>query len=103
MAIDNVTILVGEPWDFTSNDGANKFVGEIIQHIKKGKEDRYLIKVKNPFELKNRFVKYVTTQTRNSPDNINIYYIPDKFINEFYDLKSIKDHLEFIAIGSFKN
>jgi hypothetical protein len=102
---DEVLIMVGEPWDFTSKDGDNRFIGKIINCIKESNEDRYLIEVNNPFILKNKMVNYVATQTRNTqyPENINMYYIPDELINNFSNLESIRDYLVFIAIGSFKN
>lgn len=97
----DVIISVGEPWDFSSEDGENRFLGRIIKHNGEKDELRYLIKVNKPFQSKNILVRYVVTQTRNMPKNINIYYIPDELINSFDDLNSIKDKLVFVAIGSF--
>lgn len=109
-----VTIIVAEPWDFTTPEGDNKFSGTVLNktifnRMKSKSKPRYdnafLLKVNVPFVIDNLTVNYIVAEYRNKEvrlENFNMYYIPDAYINQFETLDTVIDKLKFIIIGSIK-
>lgn len=110
----NITIIISEPWGFTTPEGNNKFSATVLNKTtfnrtkNKNKpvyQDAFLLKVNVPFVIDNLNVNYVMAEYRNkevSLKSFNIYFIPDEYISQFKTLDTIIDKLKFIIIGSIK-
>jgi len=103
---DNVSIMVGEPWDFESPMGANKITGVICDRIFAKYGDTYLLKSDKVFEIKSVRVQYmIMTHRYKKPDFIsfNIAYIPDECVLQFHNLDAVEEQIIPIVIGTLKS
>jgi hypothetical protein len=98
---DKITIIVGEPWDFTSSEGDNIFSGTFINSIVFNSSMISLVKVNHPFILNGSIINYVVLTPRGKI-NVDIGHIPDDCVSEFEQFGKIKECLQFIMIGSIK-
>jgi hypothetical protein len=111
---EKVTIIISEPWGYTTPEGGNKFSAIVLNKTtfnrtkSKSKpvfEDAFLLKIDVPFIMDELNVNYIMAEYRNKEADskgFNIYYIPDAYINQFMTLDNIIEKLKFIIIGSIK-
>ena len=101
---DEVRVLVGEPWDFSSPEGDNLFSGRIINVMSTRFGEALIIKVRRPFTIDGSEVSYLLAMHRHVNEvtwrHITALEVPIDQLDSVLQNDDVTAALKIVVVGT---